>query len=124
MRGVMLVLLAVSFVSAGVMHFVIEPTFTAMVPPFLPAPRVLVWISGIAEIALGIATLVPRLRPYAGWGLVALLIAVFPANVYMVFDDTPAIDAPRWALWARLPIQAVLVAWAIWATDAVKLVRR
>ncbi|AKF09978.1 hypothetical protein DB32_007127 [Sandaracinus amylolyticus] len=120
----MRVLLAVLFVSAGVMHFVIEPTFTAMVPPFLPAPRVLVWISGVAEIALGLATLAPRLRPYAGWGLVALLIAVFPANVYMVFDDTPAIDAPRWALWARLPIQALLVGWAIWATEATKLVRR
>lgn len=123
-RLVFLVLLALSFVAVGISHFVITDVFEAMIPPGFPAPRALVWISGLAEIALGLAVLVPRLRPWAGWALVALLVAVFPANIYMVFDDTPAIDAPRWALWARLPMQLVLAAWAVWATGAMELVRK
>jgi len=117
------VLLAVVFVAAGVSHFVRPAFFVNIVPPFLPWPLGLVWLSGVAEIVLGLAVLVPSIRPLAGWGLVALLIAVFPANVYQAVALKPFVDAPAWmppatplGLWLRLPVQGVLIAWAWWAT--------
>jgi uncharacterized membrane protein len=126
-RRAALVVLALAFVGVGVAHFVAPEPFEAIVPPFLPAPRLLVWLSGAAEIGLGLATLPPKTRPWAGWGLLLLLVAVFPANVYMALDDTVAFPGqpppPRWAAWGRLPIQLVLAAWALWATDAWSLVR-
>jgi uncharacterized membrane protein len=126
-RRTALVLLALAFVGVGVAHFVVPEPFEAIVPPFLPAPRLLVWISGAAEIALGLATLPPKTRPWAGWGLVLLLVAVFPANVYMALDEAVAFPGqpppPRWAAWGRLPFQLVFAAWALWATDAWSLVR-
>jgi len=113
------------YVLAGVLHFVAPETFERVVPPQFPRPRTLVYLSGIAEVVLGIGVLFERTRRPSAWGLVALLVAVFPANVYMAtgdeFDlqDLPAqLRDPRSAaLWARLPLQAVLVAWAWWYTD-------
>lgn len=126
-RRAALVVLALAFVGVGVAHFAFPEPFEAIVPPFLPAPRVLVWISGAAELGLGLATLPPRTRPWAGWGLLLLLVAVFPANVYMALDDSVAFPGqpppPRWAAWGRLPLQVVLAAWALWATDAPSLLR-
>ena len=111
------VLLAAAFVGAGVLHFLKPRMFEAIVPPSLPAPRVLVLISGAAEIAGGLGLLVPALRPWAGWGLVALLVAVFPANLYMARESEKFRRlAPRWALMLRLPLQAVLIAWVFWAS--------
>jgi uncharacterized membrane protein len=124
LRRAALVVLALSYVGVGVAHFTHTDMFVAIVPPALPAPRVLVWISEIAEVALGLAVLVPRVRPWAGWGLLALLIAVFPANIYMAVSEVglPGLEPPpRWALWARLPFQLVFAAWALWATDALSL---
>jgi uncharacterized membrane protein len=74
---------ALLFVGAGVAHFVHPEFYARLVPPALPAPRLLVAVSGVAEIAGGVGLLVPKLRRPAGYGLIALLIAVFPANVYM-----------------------------------------
>ena len=111
------VVLAAAFVGAGVLHFVKPRVFEAIVPPSLPAPRLLVYLSGVAEVAGGLGLLVPALRPWAGWGLAALLVAVFPANVFMARQaDRFRRVAPRWALWARLPLQAVLVVWVLWAS--------
>ena len=117
LRAASVAVLALAFVGAGVLHFVRPAVFEAIVPPYLPAPRLLVLVSGAAEVLGGLGLLVPALRPWAGWGLVALLVAVFPANVYMAtaagrFSGL----APAWALWARLPLQAVLVAWVVWAS--------
>ena len=83
-------------------------------PPYLPAPRLLVAISGAAEIAGGLGLLIHRLRPAAGWGLIALMIAVFPANIYMaVVADRFAAVGPAWVWWARVPLQVVLVWWVV-----------
>ncbi len=117
LRAVSLVLLAALFVGAGVMHVVKPRLFEAIVPPSLPAPRALVLVSGAAEILGGLGLLVPAVRPWAGWGLVALLVAVFPANLYMARESERFRRlAPRWALLLRLPLQAVLIAWVLWAS--------
>lgn len=115
-RAVSLGALAVLFVGAGVMHFVRPEPFEQIVPPVLPAKRTLVFVSGVAEILGGMGLLFRRTRRVASWGLVALLAAVFPANIYMaVAAERFAHLAPAWALWARLPLQPVLMAW-VWAT--------
>jgi len=104
--------LALLFVGAGLLHFIHPETFERIVPPVLPAPRRLVLLSGAAEVAGGLGLLLPTTRRWAGWGLLALLVAVFPANVYMVgLADT--LHIPAWVLWARLPLQPLLM-WAVW----------
>ena len=109
--------LAVLFVGAGVAHFVRPRLFKAIVPPSLPAPDALVAVSGAAEVAGGVGLLVPGLRRWAGRGLAALLVAVFPANIHMAREAERFRHlAPAWALWARLPFQAVLIAWVVWAS--------
>lgn len=111
-----LVLLAVVFVGAGVLHVVKPRLFEAIVPPSLPWPRALVLVSGVAEVLGGVGLLVPAVRPWAGWGLILLLIAVFPANLYMARESDRFRLVPRWALLLRLPLQAVLIAWVYWAS--------
>ena len=115
-RAVALVGLAVAFVGAGVMHFAKPRMFEAIVPPSFPSPKALVAISGAAEIAGGVGLLVPAVRVWAGVGLILLLVAVFPANLYMARQPTRFRQlAPAWALWARLPLQGVLIALVAWA---------
>ncbi|WP_227133294.1 DoxX family protein [Halorubellus salinus] len=110
------------YVLAGVTHFVAPDAYERVVPPGFPRPRELVYASGVAEIALGLGVLHPETREASAWGLVALLVAVFPANVYMAVGDEAVEELPGGvepsdaALWARLPLQAVLVAWAWWYT--------
>lgn len=107
-------LLALTMMSAGVLHLLRPEMFVKIVPDWLPAPRALVLVSGVCEMAGGLGLLAPRTRKAAGWGLAALFIAVFPANVSMathkIYTDNP------WILWGRLPFQAVLIAWAWWLT--------
>jgi len=81
----------------------------------------MVYLSGVAEIAGGAGLLIPSLRRAAAWGLVALLIAVFPANVYMALDRVrvTANPLPDWLLWARLPVQLLLIWWVLWCTKDV-----
>ncbi len=115
-------LLAGFFVLAGTMHFVIPRSYEAIVPPYVPKHREAVAVSGAAEIAGGLAVLHPRLRyPFACWWLLALLVAVFPANVWMATnpEDIRGLDlrrTPRWALWARLPLQPLAMVWVWRAT--------
>lgn len=82
-----------------------------MMPPWLPFPVAANFVSGAAEIVGGIGVLIPRLRRIAGWGLIALLIAVFPANVQVALHGWPGVSIPAWILWARLPLQFPLLAW-------------
>jgi len=104
--------LGVLFFGAGAMHFVATSVYAKIVPPMLPDPRLLVQISGVAEMLGGIAVLVPQTRRVAAWGLVALLVAVLPANVYMAVDHSRWPGIPAWLLWARLPLQLPLMVWA------------
>lgn len=114
--------LAAFFTFAGIMHFVIPRSYEATMPPYLPYHRESVLVSGIAEIAGGIAVLVPSTRrPFARWWLLALLAAVFPANLHMAVnpEQVHGLDrrVPRWTLWARLPLQAVMMVWVWRATE-------
>jgi len=113
-RRIVRLALAGLMVFAGVSHFVTPGFFTVMVPPQLPSPLALVLLSGAAEIALGLGLLHPRLRLRASQGLIALYIAVFPANIYMALAEVPLPGLPTepWMLWARLPLQAVFMLWA------------
>jgi uncharacterized membrane protein len=103
------------FVAAGLNHFLNPLFYRRIVPPGFPSPKALVEISGFFEIIGGVGLLVPPLRRTAGWGLIALLIAVFPANIYMVIDPQRTADSaiPIWLLWLRLPLQGVIIAW-VW----------
>lgn len=110
-------LLALFFIGGGVNHFVQPRPYEKIVPPWLQseAKRV-VLISGVAEIAGGVGVLVPGLRRLSGIGLIALLAAVFPSNLYMAQEPESFKAIPRWALYARLPLQPLMMLWAWRAT--------
>ena len=122
-KGPLRYVMGVLYIVAGVMHFVAPKMYAQIVPPSFPRPLELVYLSGVAEIALGVGVLIPRTRRHAAWGLVLLLLAVFPANVHMATSDFELRSVPNRfgglsdaALWARLPLQGVLVLWAWWYT--------
>lgn len=112
-------IVAAAFSFAGIMHFVIPKTYEAIVPDYIPiSAHDAVLYSGVAELAGGIGVVLPQTRRAAGFGLIALLIAVFPANVHMAIspEQIKGLDTrrvPRWALWARLPLQFVMI-WQVW----------
>ena len=116
LRAVLKWILGLLFVVAGVNHFLMPQTYVAIMPPYLPGPVTLVYLSGAAEVLLGAMLLIPRFQTFAAWGLIALLIAIFPANLHMALNPGEFPDIPPAALWIRLPLQAVLVAWAYWFT--------
>src|SRR5262249_1388387 len=117
-RRTALILLSIFFIGAGVSHFLRPDFYLAIVPRYLPAQRALVAVSGCFEILGGIGVLLPSVRSVAGWGLVALLCAVFPANLHMAMNPAQFVSMgfSSWALYARLPLQLVFIAWAYWAT--------
>ena len=102
------------FMLTGALHFVIPRAYEATVPDYLPAQRELVYASGVAEIAGGAGLLHPRTRRAAMWWCIAALVAVFPANVHMALnpDRYPGVPGGEIALWLRLPVQVLLIAWA------------
>ncbi len=101
------------FVLAGLLHFVRPRMYEAIMPPWLPAHRELVYASGVAEMLGGLALLSARTRRLGGWWLIATLLAVFPANIHMAVnpEDFPDIPGGRTSLLARLPIQVLFIAW-------------
>ncbi len=117
-RRVLLLLLGAFFVFGGINHFRSPDVYVAIMPPYLPAHLALVYLSGVFELLGGIGVLVPATRSWAGWGLVALLVAVFPANLHMAVNPEPFVaeGMPLWGLYLRLPLQFLLMAWAWWAT--------
>jgi uncharacterized membrane protein len=118
MRSALRWLLGVLMILVGASHFVDPAPFDAMIPPSWPSPRALVLLSGFFEVLGGAGLLIPRLRRAAGYGLVALYIAVFPANVYVAMEGLPVFgrELPALALWLRLPFQLVFIAWALYAS--------
>ncbi len=105
-------LLGLLFVAAGVNHFVRPDFYLRIMPPYLPWHRELVLLSGIFEALGGVGLLIPRFQVAAAWGLIALLVAVFPANLHMALHATDYSRFPPALLWARLPFQGVFIAWA------------
>ena len=104
-------LLALLMVTAGVGHFVNPEFFLKIMPPYLPFHRELVYFSGLCEVVLGISLLIPRLSHLAAWGIIALLIAVFPANIYL-YQNQEIVPASPTVHFLRLILQAVLIGWA------------
>ncbi len=115
-KRVLKYILAVFFALAGLNHFRVPYFYVSIMPPYLPFPSFLVYVSGICEIALGVLLLVPWLTRLAAWGLIALLIAVFPANLHMAVNAEHYPEFSVIMLWARLPLQVVLIAWVYWYT--------
>ena len=120
-KRILLWAMAVFYTYAGFNHLLNPDVYVAIIPPGLPGPEWLNVGSGLAEIVLGVFILEPRVRVFAAWGLIALLIAIFPANVYVALENVgissgePGTGA-GWLNWVRLPLQALLVLWAWWYT--------
>jgi uncharacterized membrane protein len=118
-KRVLLWVMALAYILAGFNHLLNPAFYVAIVPPGLPEPEWLNLISGVAEIVLGVYVLEPRTRVLAAWGIVALLVAIFPANVYVAQVNLGA-EGPGSgagvANWVRLPFQGLFVAWAWWYT--------
>jgi uncharacterized membrane protein len=112
-RKISIALIATFFVIAGVAHFTSPATYLPLMPSYLPWHLPLIYLSGLAEIAGGIGICFKRTRRIAGWGLIALLVAVFPSNVHMLMNQVPlnGKQIPQWIFWIRLPLQGVLMAW-------------
>ena len=108
---------ALNFIGVGILHFTHPAVFELMMPALLPAHRELVWVSGFFEILGGLGLLVPATRRFAAWGLLALLLAVFPANINMAVNEiylpTDWLPQSKAGLWIRLPLQAV-IALEVW----------
>ncbi len=111
--------LAVFMIGAGVMHFANPDFYIKIMPPYLPLHRELVYLSGVCEIVLGALLLIPRFSTLAAWGIIALLIAVFPANIF-VYQNQDVLPAPPLFHLLRLPFQGVFIAWAYWHTRPLK----
>jgi uncharacterized membrane protein len=112
--------LAVTMIGVGIAHFWAPDPFVRMMPAALPLHLELVWISGFFEVLGGVGLLWERSRLWAGWGLIALYICVFPSNINMAVHGImpEGVELPIWLLWARLPFQAVFIGWAFWVSRA------
>ena len=118
-KTVLLWVMGIFYVAAGAMHFARPDFYVPMMPPYLPAHLALIYLSGLAEAILGLAVLVPATRARAAWGLIVLLIAIFPANIHIALHDIPVFGAREGAgIWnfVRLPVQGLLIVWAWWYT--------
>lgn len=107
-----LYVMAVLYILAGINHFKNPGMYIRIIPPFFPNPKLLNILSGVAEIILGILLIVPCTTHIAAWGIIALLIAVFPANVYMFCKKKGGFSLWKFILLIRLPLQIVLILWA------------
>lgn len=107
-----LYLMAIIYILAGINHFRVPRLYIKMIPPALPFPKVLNIISGMAEILLGVLLCIPATSTFAAWGIIILLVAVFPANLYMYTNEKAAMGLPKWVRLLRLPLQLVLIYWA------------
>jgi len=117
-QGIAVVLAAIFYVVAGALHFIKPVPYLRIMPPYVPWHAAMVRLSGAFEILGGFGLLLPATRRAAAWGLVALLIAVFPANVYMAVHpvETGAAGIAPVLRWGRLPLQMLLIWWLLWCT--------
>jgi uncharacterized membrane protein len=121
LKRILLWVMAAFYVFGGFNHLINPDFYLAIMPPGLPNPEWLNLLSGLAEIVLGVYVLEPRVRVLAAWGIIALLIAVFPANVWVAIENVgmPSGEPGTGnavANWIRLPVQALFVVWAWWYT--------
>lgn len=129
-RDALRYLLTVNMVSIGVLHFTSAPAFVSIMPPYLPWHLELVYLSGLIEIGLGLLLLPRATRSFAAWSLIALYVAVYPANIHMALHDVPVAGLPegveqpsRLMAWLRLPFQFVFMYWAYQYTGRAEAAR-
>ena len=118
-KRVLLYLMGGFYVMAGANHFISADYYVRLVPPYLPWHLQLVYLSGIAEIVCGVGVMIPPTRKLAAWATIALLLAVYPANIHVAVNNVPMLGAEEGAglaNWVRLPFQFILIAWAGWYT--------
>ena len=115
-REILKWLFGILFAVAGANHFVHTDFYVSIMPPYLPWHTALVYVSGVFEVALGILLLFRRFERLAAWGMIALIIAVTPANVHMALHPELYPQYSSVALWWRVPLQGALIAWAFWFT--------
>lgn len=115
-KQISLIVMAIFYMVAGLNHFRMPKFYYKIIPPVFNNKRLINITSGWAEIILGVALLIPAISHLAAWGVIALLIAVYPANIYHLQQKGAGMKVPMWALWFRLAFQFVFIAWAYWHT--------
>ena len=109
-----IIIMTLFYIMAGTNHFINPDWYVRIVPPILPFKTVIVYISGILEIILGTLLIFPKTRFIAGWGLILLLVAVYPANIYIALTNGEVMDTTPLIAWGRLPFQFVFIGLAYW----------
>ena len=117
-KTISIIIMSLFYIMAGTNHFINPVWYVRIVPPFLPFKAAIVYISGILEIILGSLLIFPKTRFIAGWGLIILLVAVYPANIYVALTNGEAMDITPLIAWGRLPFQFVLIGLAYWHSRA------
>ena len=113
-KTISIIIMTLFYIGAGINHFINPDWFVRIVPPILPFKITIVYISGIFEVILGCLLIFPKTRFIAGWGLILLLLAVYPANIYVALTNGKAMDTTPMIAWARLPFQFVFIGLAYW----------
>ena len=116
LKSISVIIMSTFYVLVGVNHFTEPGWFVQIVPPYLPYKMELVYVSGFFEILFGVMLLIPSTRFYAGWALIMLLIAVYPANIYLAQTNGSAMNTTPFVAWGRLPFQFIFIAIAYWHT--------
>ncbi|OYU80848.1 MAG: DoxX family protein [Flavobacterium sp. BFFFF1] len=116
-----LYVMAAIYLLAGLNHFRKPQLYRKIIPPYLPWHAAINYTSGAAEIVIAIGLCIPAISAYTAWGLIALLIAVFPANIYMYTEKNASLRMPKWLLLLRLPLQVVLIIWAYIYTNGLPI---
>jgi len=117
-KTISIIIMSLFYIMAGTNHFISPDWYVRIVPPILPFKTAIVYISGILEIILGSLLIFPKTRFIAGWGLIILLVAVYPANIYVALTNGEAMDITPLIAWGRLPFQFVLIGLAYWHSKA------
>jgi len=117
-KTISIVIMSLFYIMAGINHFINPDWFVRIVPPILPFKAVLVYVSGVFEIVLGSLLIFPKTRFIAGWGLILLLLAVYPANIYVALSNGKAMNITPMMAWGRLPFQFVFIGLAYWHSRA------
>ena len=117
-KTISIIIMSLFYIMAGTNHFINPDWYVRIVPPILPFKTAIVYISGILEIILGSLLIFPKTRFIAGWGLIILLLAVYPANIYVALTNGEAMDITPLIAWGRLPFQFVLIGLAYWHSKA------
>lgn len=114
LKTVSLYLMSLFYVLNGINHFLSAKIYLAIMPPYIPFHLELVYLSGGIEIVFGVLLLIKKIRKWAAWGIILLLIAIFPANIYHLTSGGAGLGTPIGALWLRLPFQLLFIWWAYW----------